>query len=179
MVLVVITPPRPAPALSTGRDMMEIVVGADGSAPSNRALAWAWAEAELRGDASLLVVHAYEPPTSRSPYPYSYSYLPAGTLERLSAQDREVRAEQETIARQQAERVVQDALSAVGADDSGPVVKRLVVARDPAKTLIEMSREADMVVVGSRGRGGFRGLLIGSVSQQVVHHAHCPVLVVR
>lgn len=59
------------------------------------------------------------------------------------------------------------------------MIKRLVVAREPAKTLIEMSSEADLVVVGSRGQGGFRGLLVGSVSQQVLHHAQCPVLVVR
>jgi nucleotide-binding universal stress UspA family protein len=159
--------------------MMEIVVGADGSAASNRALAWAWDEAKRRGDATLLVVHAYRPPVSRSHYPYSYSYLPAGTLERLSKQDEIVRAEQETIARQHAERIIDEALRTIGADDSGPVIKRLVVAREPAKTLIEMSRGADMVVVGSRGLGGFRGLLVGSVSHQVLHHAQCPVLVVR
>jgi nucleotide-binding universal stress UspA family protein len=159
--------------------MMEILVGADGSAASNRALAWAWQEAQLRGDATLVVVHAYAQPVFRSPYPYSYSYLPADTLERLSAQERVKRDELETVARQHAERIVHDALISVGADDGGPVVKRFVVARDPAKTLIEMSREADLVVVGSRGRGGFKGLMLGSVSQQVVHHAECPVLVVR
>ena len=158
---------------------MEIVVGVDGSAVSNRALAWAWDEAKRRGDAALVVVHAYVPPVTRSNYPYSYSYLPAGTLERLSTQDQVVRAEQETIARQHAERVVEEALRTIGADDGGPVIKRLVVAREPAKTLIEMSRGADMIVVGSRGHGGFRGLLIGSVSQQVLHHAKCAVLVIR
>ncbi len=159
--------------------MMEIVVGADGSAASNRALAWAWSEAKLRGDTALVVVHAYTSPAVRSHNPYSYSHLSAESMERLTAREREDRAEQETIARQQAERLIHDALSSIGADDTGPVIKRLVVARDPAKTLIEMSREADMVVVGSRGHGGFRGLLVGSVSQQVLHHAQCPVLVVR
>jgi nucleotide-binding universal stress UspA family protein len=167
--------------------MMQIVVGADGSAASNRALAWAWDEAKLRRDATLVVLHAYESPVPRSHYPYSYSYLPAGTLERLSAQERESLDVQETIARQHAERVVHDALGSIGANQhvslgdegGGPVVKRLVVARDPAKTLIEMSRESDLVVVGNRGHGGFKGLLIGSVSQQLLQHARCPVLVVR
>lgn len=158
---------------------MEIVVGVDGSAVSNRALAWAWDEAKRRADAALVVVHAYAPPVLHTNYPYSYSYLPAGTLERLSTQDQVVRAEQETIARQNAERVIDEALRTIGADDGGPVIKRLVVAREPAKTMIEMSREADMVVVGSRGHGGFRGLLVGSVSQQVLNHAQCAVLVVR
>jgi nucleotide-binding universal stress UspA family protein len=82
---------------------------------------------------------------------------------------------------------VHDALGSIGANQhvslgdegGGPVVKRLVVARDPAKTLIEMSRESDLVVVGNRGHGGFKGLLIGSVSQQLLQHARCPVLVVR
>lgn len=158
---------------------MEIVVGVDGSAVSNRALTWAWDEAKRRGDAALVVVHAYAPIATRSNYPYSYSYLTAGTLERLSTQDQVVRGEHETIARQHAERVIEESLRTIGVDDGGPVIKRLVVAREPAKTLIEMSREADMLVVGSRGHGGFRGLLVGSVSQQVLHHAQCPVLVVR
>lgn len=98
---------------------MEILVGADGSAASNRALAWAWDEAKRRGDAALVVVHAYAPPFSRSHYPYSYSYLPAGTLERLTTQDQVVRSEQETIARQNAERVIEEALRTIGAMTAG------------------------------------------------------------
>jgi len=158
---------------------MEIVVGADGSAASNRALTWAVDEAKLRGDASVVAVHAYPSPSPHSPLPYSYSHMPAEAMQQISVRDRELRAEEEEIARQHAERIVHDALDKLGLDGGGPVVKPLVVVRDPAKTLIEMSREADMVVVGSRGHGGFKGLLMGSVSQQVLHHASCPVVVIR
>jgi nucleotide-binding universal stress UspA family protein len=55
----------------------------------------------------------------------------------------------------------------------------LAVPGNPSEVLIEASREATMLVVGSRGGGGFKGLLMGSVSTQCVHYSHCPVLVVR
>ena len=58
-------------------------------------------------------------------------------------------------------------------------VERRVVEDRPAAALVDESRGADMVVVGSRGHGGFTGLLLGSVSQQVAHHAACPVVIVH
>jgi nucleotide-binding universal stress UspA family protein len=64
--------------------------------------------------------------------------------------------------------------------DTGDVnVERRVVEGAPAAVLVDESRDADLLVVGSRGRGGFAQLLLGSVSQQCAHHANCPVVIVR
>jgi nucleotide-binding universal stress UspA family protein len=77
---------------------------------------------------------------------------------------------------QTAQAIVDLELDAV--DTSGIEVRRLVEARSPADALIEAARDADLLVVGNRGRGGFAGLLLGSVGQQVSHHAPCPVVIV-
>ena len=65
------------------------------------------------------------------------------------------------------------------ANAEGIEVERRVVQGTPAAILVEESRGADLLVVGSRGLGGFRQLLLGSVSQQCAHHAECPVVIVR
>jgi len=159
--------------------MYEIIVGVDDSEPSTRALHHAVDEASRHVEAVVLVVHAHRSATPRNRYAPAYAHLPAGTLERVTAREREQRAEQETIARQQADRIVQAALNSLGSTPSNVTVKTVVVARDAARTLIDMSEHADLVVVGSRGKGGFRGLRVGSVSQKVIGHAHCSVVVVR
>jgi len=66
---------------------------------------------------------------------------------------------------------------AVGADPGVPI-DLVTVCNLPARALLEQGAGADLLVVGARGLGGFRGLLLGSVSQQVVHHATCPVVIV-
>lgn len=159
--------------------MYEIVVGIDGSEPSVGALRFALDAAGRHTDAAVLAVHTYRRPSARNRYAPSYSYLPVGTMQRLAAQEGEDRQEQETRARQQAERVVATALERAGDTAPGTVIKRVVVARDAAKTLIDMSEQADLVVVGGRGTGGFRGLHLGSVSQKVVNHARASVAVVH
>jgi nucleotide-binding universal stress UspA family protein len=78
---------------------------------------------------------------------------------------------------QAAEEMTQKVVSQLG-DEQPPSVTVRAVTGYPAEELIAASREADLLVVGSRGAGGFARLLIGSVSNQVLHHAHCPVVMV-
>jgi nucleotide-binding universal stress UspA family protein len=133
-----------------------IVVGVDGSQPSKDALIWAAKQAELTG-AELHAVIAWRwPPTYG--YPVDYSDVD------FAAQ-----------ARKKLEEFVTDTL--------GPTPPVLVTIRviegHPAAVLIDASRSADLLVVGRHGHGAFTGMLLGSVSQQCVLHATCPVLVVR
>lgn len=139
--------------------MDKIVVGVDGSSGSRIALRWAHAEAELRG-ARLEVVAAWQYPVTTS-LP-AFGAMPAP--EDLSVQSR-------------------DSLVALLAEEgitaSGPVaVSTLVAEGSASQVLIDAAKDAALLVVGSRGHGGFSGLLIGSVSQQCVTHAPCPVVVV-
>jgi nucleotide-binding universal stress UspA family protein len=159
--------------------MKEIIVGLDGSAASNRALRWALQQAQLYDDARMVVVHAYRLPELRRASAYTESYLPAGALERRAEQEHAVRAKEETEAHERAERLIADALAAEGGKPEGTVIEQVVVASEPAKTLIELSEGADLLVLGSRGLGGFQGLLVGSVSHKCLHHANCPVVVIR
>jgi len=135
-----------------------VVVGVDGSPESNTALAWAAEEARIRG-ATLRVVHSWTIPT------WSYSaYLPPGAFDEVAP------AAAADLDRQLAE--------VLGTTPSVPVEKQ--VREGPAaEQILEAAKDAALVVVGSRGRGGFSGLLLGSVSAQVAQHAHCPVTIVR
>lgn len=158
--------------------MARILVGVDGSEHSKRALGWAIEEAQLR-DVPVVMVHAYEPARVRSPYTYSYSAMPGNLTDDLREQERQWRQEQEEQVRQHAESTAARILeSVVGTRDRGQV-ETLVVPRDPADVLVELSGNAGLLVIGSRGYGGFKGLLLGSVSQKCLHHARCPVAVLR
>ena len=135
-----------------------IVVGVDGSPASSDALRWAADEARLRG-AILRVVYGWMLPTMIYP-----AYGPAGMYE-------EMPAEAEGRTRTQVEQVL--------GDHHDLQVELEVHEGRGAEVLLDAAKGADMVVVGSRGRGGFSGLLLGSVSSQVAHHAACPVVIVR
>jgi len=141
--------------------MSGITVGIDGSAHSSRALEWAIHEAAIRhAPVTVLTVH---------PVPMNAWTGTPITLPR-DADDQE-------RAREAAEEMTVKAISQLGDAQPSSVTVRAVIGF-PAQELIEASRAADLMVVGSRGGGGFGKLLIGSISNQVVHHAHCPVVVV-
>jgi nucleotide-binding universal stress UspA family protein len=149
-----------------------IVVGVDGSAGSDAALRWAVAEARLRGS-GLRVVHAYHLPH----VPLTEAGVGAAGGMGLPAILTEDGERLRGMVEGQARRVVDDALARAGDAVAGLEVERVVAEGPPAQTLIEAARGADLLVVGSRGRGGFLGLLLGSVSQQCAHHPPCPVVI--
>ena len=139
-----------------------VVVGVDGSPASNAALRAGYNEAQLRG-AQLVLLHAW-----------STSF--AGTLATTGASLELVRAgEIDEGWRTLSESLI--ALRAAGGTDV--VVDERLVQGSPAAALVDASKGASLVVVGSRGLGGFKELMLGSVSAAVLHHAHAPVMVIR
>jgi nucleotide-binding universal stress UspA family protein len=137
-----------------------IVVGVDGSEGSVRALKFALDEARLRA-CDVKAVAVWHIPLSV----YEGSWFPA-TIDT---------AELEQVAREKLDESLADAQAA----ESGVSVTPVVREGQAADVLVDEARGADLLVVGSRGLGGFKGLLLGSVSQQCAHHASCPVAIVR
>jgi nucleotide-binding universal stress UspA family protein len=137
-----------------------IVVGHDGSHNSVLAMEWARHEARLR-DATLEVVHVYEP----APYAMITKIPEPHLMSRVEAS---VHAHASDLLEH-----------AVAGIDDVTVEPLLIRSTDPASALTRRAVGAEMLVVGSRGRGGFAGLMLGSVSQKCVQHATCPVVVVR
>jgi nucleotide-binding universal stress UspA family protein len=136
-----------------------IVVGIDGSAGAEVALRFAADEASLR-QAQLRVVSAWHVATS--------VYMPPTYM------DLDLDAFRQTASDAAARQVVE----VLGAERAANV-DVVIHEGSPAEVLIAESRQAELLVVGSRGHGGFAGLLLGSVSQHCAAHAHCPVVVVR
>ncbi|MEX2550160.1 MAG: universal stress protein [Nitriliruptoraceae bacterium] len=157
-----------------------IIVGVDGSASSRAALRWAYRQA-VRTGAALHVIHVYAVDTGESPYAGSYPFTTDRTLvAQLSDAEAQWREQRQHRAHEAAEKLVESLLSEAQEEEGEAEVTQEVLLGDRvAETLVARSRHADLLVVGSRGRGGFRGLLLGSVSQQCTHHAACPVVVVR
>lgn len=140
------------PPTTPGTDRpLRIVVGTDGSDHGTRAVEWAAMEADRAG--GRLEIHT--------------AYWPGHEF-----------ATQEEITRSMENIVEEAAKRAADVAPSVPVTTH-VHDRSPAAAMIEASEGADLLVVGSRGRGGFAGLVLGSVSHQCASHAHCPVTIVR
>jgi len=144
--------------------MSGILVGVDGSDHSYRALHWAMLEA-LRRQLPLTVMSVH--PASARPATEIYWPMPVHTD---SDDDLE-------FARAEVGQLVDKAASHIG--QAVPPVTVSVVRGDPAEELLREATDADLLVVGSRGTGGFARLLMGSVSSKVAHHAPCPVAVIR
>jgi nucleotide-binding universal stress UspA family protein len=141
----------------------KIVVGIDGSEPSEDALRWAVEEGRVHG-ALVVAVHAWEPPV----LPADVEPVPARDYVGILAEVQEA-----------AERLVEESVRKVAGAEAGARVDAVAVEGRAAEVLVDAAADADLLVVGSRGLGGFLGLLLGSVSQQCVNHAPCPVLVHR
>jgi nucleotide-binding universal stress UspA family protein len=140
-----------------------IVVGVDSSEGAKAALRFALDEAKLR-QATLRAVHSWQFGYIGSLGIESYAPVVGADLSDL---------------RRTAEVALDATLHEAVPDADGVVIERRVVEGGPATVLVDESRNADLLVVGSRGHGGFAGLLLGSVSQQCAHHAACPVVIVR
>jgi nucleotide-binding universal stress UspA family protein len=137
-----------------------VVVGVDGSPDSLLAAAYGFEQAAEHG-VGVEAVHAWTPPAP----PWR------STIRPLAPDADEL---------EQAElHLLNAALAGLRTAYPGVPTRTRVVAGGAAHALVEASRTAQLVVVGSRGMGGFRGLLLGSVSQQLLHHADCPVAVIR
>jgi nucleotide-binding universal stress UspA family protein len=137
-----------------------VVVGHDGSTSAQEALTWAGRLA-CRADLDLHVVRAWQMTSAPRPSTWSAGYVPP-----LPEWEQAVHGELTAHVR------------AAGLDPAVRVTSH-VVHKTPTQGLMSAAEGASLLVLGARGRGGFRGLLLGSVSDQLVHHAPCPVTVVR
>lgn len=139
----------------------KVVVGFDGSEASREAVHWAVGEALAR-DADLVILAAMTVPMSASPM--SFGVLSPNAIDDM-------------IARVGGH--VEEEAAALVAANPGLVASGQAVLGGASGALVEASEDADLVVIGSRGMGGFKGLLLGSVGVQVAEHAKCPAVVVR
>ena len=134
----------------------KIIVGVDGSPSSNAALEWAAQEAEIRGS-TLELIHAWN-------YP-NLGY--GGYVAVLEDFEKDASA------------LLDEVVAFVRKNYPKLQLVSSLIQGPTAQTILDRAKEADMVVVGSRGRGGFSGLLLGSVGQQLVHHCPAPVVIIH
>jgi nucleotide-binding universal stress UspA family protein len=157
--------------MSTCATHRGIVVGVDGSPAATVAVDWAASDAALR-NVPLTLVHVLTPPTVVTSVPRTATTWPAVPLPSGFKQWQQI----------QGRRILRDAHEAVEdrARAARPSsVNTELLSGSTVPTLVDLSKEAEMIVVGCRGRGALRRRLLGSVSSGLVHHAHCPVAVIH
>ncbi len=147
-------------AADPGGHAPRIVAGVDGSPSSRAALWWAVRQARLTGGTVDAVIAWQFPATG------NFGWAPVSAIDDLDF---------ESIAKH----TLDEAISGLGERAAGVPIRPLVVQGLPAQVLLDAAEGADLLVVGSRGHGGFADALLGSVSQHCVHHAACPVVVIR
>jgi nucleotide-binding universal stress UspA family protein len=143
--------------------MPGIIVGVDGSDHSRLALRWAMREAAQHNVPLTVMTVRPVPPRPATQIFWGVPDLQESTFDPEPAR---------TGIREWADREAKET------GETAPEVTVSVVTGDPAEELVKASRDADLLVVGTRGTGAFAALLMGSVSSKVVHHAACPVVVV-
>jgi nucleotide-binding universal stress UspA family protein len=146
--------------------MTGIVVGVDDSPSSMHALRWAIEEARLRS-ATLRVVSAWE-----------FPFAPATNTTSAVHDDDDLLPQVPSLEQSALDELAM-AVTEAGGDPKDAAVSMHVVHGSPVRVLLDAAKDADLLVVGSRGRGGFTGLLLGSVSHECARRAACPVVVVR
>jgi nucleotide-binding universal stress UspA family protein len=143
------------------REGSRIVVGVDCADSSKAALSWAVKQAALTG-AEVDAVTAWQ---IQAAYGYGYAYAVGGGDT----------PDMEQLARQ----MLDEAIAAVAGEEPGVVIHPVVAQDNAARALLDAAKGAELLVVGSRGHAGFTEALLGSVGQYCVHHAECPVVIVR
>lgn len=140
-------------------DYKKVVVGVDGSPASVKAVVWATHEAKLR-NSEIEILHSWSMPFVVDPMAMMPMMFPV----------------EEMVA--DAKKVVAGAVEIIAGIDAKARVITRIERGSASEHLITAGKSADLLVVGSRGHGGFAGLLLGSVAQQVANHATCPVVIV-
>jgi nucleotide-binding universal stress UspA family protein len=145
-----------------------VVVGVDGSSSSRKAIQWAAHEARMRNVPLTFVHVAVTPSWGPAPWLLSNDPLP-------------VPAEEDPALEKSARKIITDAIKIAEHSTHGtdrPEIRSELFFSVPVPTLVDLSKDAQMVVVGRRGQHRLRGVLLGSVSSGMMHHAHCPVAVI-
>ncbi len=150
----------PADLRPRAHEKPTVVVGVDGSKTSAKAIDFAFDQAEALG-AKIVAVHAWT-----SPY---LTYADGRSM--LQFDEQEVKESGRLL--------VAESVAGALADHPDVECETRLISGHAARAILLAAESAELAVVGSRGRGGFTGLLLGSVSQSVLHHAHCPVAIVR